>query len=127
VSQWLKAARDGGGASALRARKHAGPARKLDDAERAAVLHVLTWGAEFHGFRGDLWTCARVAEVIERVCGVSYHPAHVSRLLREWGWSPQKPTRRATQRDEAAIKRWRERDWPALKKERSSSAERSSS
>src|SRR5687767_13456666 len=80
VSQWLKAAREGGGASALRARKHAGPARKLDDAERAAVLHVLTWGAEFHGFRGDLWTCARVAEVIERVCGVSYHPAHVSRL-----------------------------------------------
>jgi transposase len=57
-----------------------------------------------------------VAAVLEREFGVRYHPAHVSRLLRAVGWSVQRPIRRATQRDEAAIAAWYAERWPALKK-----------
>lgn len=73
-------------------------------------------GAEAHGFRGDAWTCERVALVIRREFGVSYHPAHVSRLLKKLRLSLQKPERRADQRDEEAIDNWKEKKWPALKK-----------
>ena len=72
-------------------------------------------GAEAHGFRGNVWTCERVALVI-REFGVSYHPAHVSRLLKKLRLSLQKPERRADQRDEEAIDNWKEKKWPALKK-----------
>ena len=63
-----------------------------------------------------MWTCERVAEVIREELGVSYHPAHVSRLVRELGLSLQKPMRRANQRDEEAIKHWKQERWPSLKK-----------
>jgi transposase len=74
-------------------------------------------GAQAHGFRGEVWTCERVAELIRREFGVSYHPAHVSRLLKKkLRSSLQKPERRADQRDEEAIDNWKEKKWPALKK-----------
>ena len=63
-----------------------------------------------------MWTCARVAAVIRKEFGISYHPAHVSRLVRALGLSLQKPMRRANQRDEEAIKRWKEERSPELKK-----------
>jgi transposase len=68
--------------------------------------------------RGDVWTCERVAEVIRKEFGVSYHPAHVSRLLKALRQSLQKPQRRASQRDEEAIDNWKEQRWPSLKKGR---------
>jgi transposase len=77
---------------------------------------LLERGAQAHGFRGEVWTWERVAEVIRREFGVSYHPAHVSRLVRASGLSLQKPSRRANQRDEEAIERWKEEKWPSLKK-----------
>ena len=73
-------------------------------------------GAEAYGFRGEVWTCERVAGVIREEFGVAYHPAHVSRLLRALGLSLQKPARRANQRNEEAIERWKQERWPALKK-----------
>jgi transposase len=113
VSQWLKAARDGGQAALLRKpRGHVAP--KLTDAQRADLPAVLHKGAEAHGFIGEVWTTARVAEVIRREFGVRHHPAHVSRILRAIGWTVQKPVRRATQRDEAAITTWRDEQQPAL-------------
>lgn len=88
-------------------------------AARAEVPELLQRGAEAHGFRGEVWTCARVAEVIRREFGVSYHPAHVSRLLKALKQkSLQKPQRRANQRDEEAIEHWKEERWPSLKKRR---------
>jgi transposase len=77
---------------------------------------LLARGAKAYGFRGEVWTCERVAQVILKEFGVSYHPAHVSRLVRGLGLSLQKPMRRADQRDEEAIKRWKEERWPSLKK-----------
>ena len=79
---------------------------------------LLSHGAEVWGFRGELWTCARVAAVIEAEFGVLYSRAHVSRLLKALAWTPQRPIERASQRDEAAIAQWRAVRWPELKKRR---------
>ncbi len=79
---------------------------------------LLERGAPAYGFRGEVWTCSRVAEVIGREYGVRYHPAHVSRLLKTLGLSVQKPVKRARQRDEEAIRRWKEERWPELKRGR---------
>jgi transposase len=86
------------------------------------VEAVLAEGAAANGYPTDLWTLARVAEVIERISGVSYHPRHVWRVLRQQlGWSWQRPARRAVERDEATIARWLKRRWPQLKKGRGAS------
>jgi transposase len=116
VSQWLRRAREGGGPEALRKRVAPDPANRLSEDEQATILAWLAEGADAHGFRGDLWTRRRVAALIERGLGITYHPGHVSQLLQSWGWSPQKPDRRARQRDDAAIRRWRTERWPAIKK-----------
>ena len=80
------------------------------------IPQLLSQGAEAHGFRGEFWTCARVAWVIEQEFGVHYHRAHVSRLLKQLKWTPQKPLKRATQRNEGQIELWRTVLWPQLKK-----------
>jgi transposase len=116
VSQWLKRGREGG-QEALYRQPPPGPTPKLTADQRAALPSLLAQGAPAFGFVGDLWTNPRIAALIEREFGVRYHPAHISRLLREIGWTSQKPTTRATQRDEEAITRWETERWPALKKE----------
>ena len=83
---------------------------------------LLSHGAEVWGFRGELWTCARVAAVIQEEFGVLYSRAHVSRLLKALEWTPQRPIERASQRDEAAIAAWRTKRWPLLKKRRAQTA-----
>jgi transposase len=112
--------------AALRRRPPPGVPPKLPRAELARLPALLARGAEAYGFRGELWTCPRVAAVIETHFGVRYTAAHVSRLLRALGRSPQRPLERATQRDEAAIARWSTERWPALKRGRSKKAARSS-
>jgi transposase len=115
VSQWMTRAREGG-VDGLRRRIAPGPQPKLTDERLAEVPGLLAWGARAWGFDNEVWTTRRVAAVIERAFGVRYHPAHLSRLLRAIGWSPQKPIQRATQRNEAAIAAWYAERWPALKK-----------
>lgn len=117
VSQWMRRAREGGGPEALRKRTAPGAAPRLSEAQQARVLTWLREGAEAHGFRGELWTRKRVAALIARKLGVRYHPGHVSKLLAQWGWSPQLPERRARQRDEDAIRQWLTERWPAIKKD----------
>lgn len=87
------------------------------------IPEFLSHGAEAYGFRGDVWTCARVAKVIKREMGVVYHKTQVACLLKGLGWTPQLPIERATQRDEDAITRWRSEEWQEIKKERDLSAE----
>src|SRR5215208_5325054 len=122
VSQWMKRAREQG-EQALRHKPPPGAPSRLSDEQRARLPELLAQGAEAHGFRGELWTCERVAVVIRREFGVSYHPAHVSRVVRALGLSLQKPQRRAEQRDEEAIEHWKEKKWPSLKKGRKRKAE----
>ena len=126
VSQWMTRAREGG-PEALRSRRHPGAARRLAREQLAQLPELLHRGAEAYGFRGQLWTRGRVAAIIRREFGICYHPVHVGRLLRARHWSPQKPARRARQRDEGAIARWRQQTWPALKKGRRPSSRPSSS
>jgi len=120
VSQWLKRGR-AGGVEALDAHPPKGVPARLSAEQTAQIPQLLAKGAEAHGFRGDVWTARRVAEVIHRTFGVRYHRDHVGRLLREAGWSRQQPIERATQRDEAAVTDWYERRWPTLKKSRGGS------
>ena len=115
VSQWMTRGRDGGPA-ALRHRPHPGAARRLSPEQLARLPELLHCGAEAYGFRGQIWTRGRIAAVIQLVFGISYHPRHVGRLCQALRRSPQKPARRARQRDDAAIARWREETWPALKR-----------
>ena len=126
VSQWLARAR-AGGREALRHQKPPGARPRLTAEQRAQIPVLLAKGAESHGFIGDVWTTARVATVIRRAFGVRYHPAHVSRLLGQIGWTQQKPRTRASQRDESAVTAWREQTWPALQAKRRRRSARSSS
>jgi transposase len=123
ISQWLKRAREGG-REALRSHPPPGPSPKLTEAQRAALPQVLGKGAEAHGFVGDVWTTKRIAVVIKRTFGVSYHPAHVSRLMRQIGWSVQKPVKRASQREESRVAAWWAETWPALEAKRRRKAAR---
>jgi transposase len=111
----------------LHDRKRPGRAPRLSPEQQAAVPALLARGAEAWGFRGAFWTRARVAHVIEREFGVHYHPAHISRLLARWGWTRQKPQRQAIQRDEAAIREWRQERFPAIEKRGRAKAAPSSS
>jgi transposase len=115
VSRWLARARDGG-PEALRAQPHPGRPPRLSAPQKRLIPEFLWHGTEAYGFRGEVWTCARVARVIEEEFGARYHKDHVSRLLRELRWTPQVPIRRAIQRDEDAIRRWRDTVWPDLQR-----------
>ena len=117
VSQWMKRATEEG-VEGLRHKPPPGATPRLSEEERAELPELLARGAQAHGFRGEVWTCERVAKVIRKEFGVSYHPAHVSRLLRKLRLSLQKPMRRANQRDEEAVERWKQERWPSLKKGR---------
>ncbi len=114
VSQWLKAARASGRA-ALRRRPRGGTAPKLTAEQRAQLPTLLSKGAESYGFIGEVWTTARVAEVIRREFGVRHHPAHVSRILKAIRWTLQQPRERSPKRNEAQITTWREERQPSLR------------
>jgi transposase len=116
VSRWKKELEQGG-EEALAAKKHKGRTPRLKAEQKEELEQVLLKGAEAAGYATDLWTLARVAEVIEREFGVKYHPGHVWYILRDMGWSCQKPERRARERDEEAIAGWRKEEWPRIKKE----------
>jgi transposase len=113
VSRWLARAR-AAGLQALRAHPAPGHPPKLTPAQKRLIPEFLWHGPEAYGFRGQVWTRARIAHVIEEEFGVRYHKGHVGRLLQELRWTPQVPIRRASQRDEEAIRRWREEVWPDL-------------
>jgi transposase len=123
VSQWIARGR-AGGPEALRNRSHPGATPKLTKEQREQLPALLKRGAEAYGFVGDVWTQARIAIVIKREFGVSYHPDHIGRLLHAIGWSVQKPIERATERNDAAIERWRSEKWPAIKKKPKTRTER---
>jgi transposase len=125
VSQWLKRAITHG-VAALQDHPPPGPTPLLTAAQRAHLSELLKQGAEAFGFRGAVWTCPRVARLIREQFGVSYHPAHVSRLLKQLDWTPQRPSVHATQRDDDAIEAWYTERWPALKKRRCRKVELSS-
>lgn len=115
ASQWMKRAAEEG-PEALRTRCGGGPKPRLSAEQLSRLPDLLNQGAEHFGFRGNVWTQPRVARLIEREFGVAYHPSHVGRILKAIEWSRQKPVTRASQRDEAAIERWRTEEWLEIEK-----------
>src|SRR4030042_4608760 len=98
VMRWRHALQSGG-QDALKAKPVPGRPPRLTLKQRKRLVHLLTQGAMAHGYRTELWTTQRIADVIEKNLGVRYHRDHVGRLLRQMGWSHQKPERRAVERN----------------------------
>jgi transposase len=107
------------GAAALKAKPAPGRPPKLTARHREKLPGLLLRGASTWGFKTELWTTRRIATVIQRAFGVRLHRAHVGRVLSAREWSCQKPERRALERDEAAIERWKRYRWTRIKKTRS--------
>ena len=106
-----------GGVAALQHHRPVGRQAQLSNEQRQQLLSELAQGAEAHGFAGDVWTTERIAQFIAQRFGVRYHRDYMGPLLRQLGWSPQRPVVRASQRNETAIQEWVEVTWPELKKE----------
>jgi transposase len=115
VSRWKKISQRAG-RKGLKAKPHPGRRPKLTTEQRRELAPLLLKGPVAHGYRTDLWTLKRIGEVIETHFGVHYDPSGVWHVLRGIGWSCQRPEGRARERDEEAIARWRQRDWPRIKK-----------
>ena len=115
VSRWRKQYRAGGKA-ALRKAGRAGRQRRLRATDEQRLVGLLRQGPERLGYETPLWTCDRVAHLIEDEFGVRYHAGHVWKILRQMNWSPQQPVGRALERDERAIQQWKKQRWPAIKK-----------
>jgi transposase len=112
VFRWLKLAEQTDG---LAAKPNLGPAPRLSPEQNTQLELLLLEGAKAHGWATELWTCARVVEVIKRHFGISFHHDHVGRILRErLNWTPQKPRRRARERDEVAIDHWKRVEFPRI-------------
>jgi transposase len=115
VSRWFRTFVKGG-VKGLRGAGRAGRKPRLDAKQLAMVDAALRLGPKGHGFRTNLWTLPRVARVIERLTGVTYHPGHVWRILRRLDWSLQRPARRARERNEEAVRQWVSTRWSVIKK-----------
>jgi transposase len=114
VSQWMKKGRELG-VEGLRGKIAEGPLSRLTKEQLEQLPALLQQVAEARGFHGAVWTTQRVALLIKKQFGISYHPAYMSRLLKQIRYSVQQPEEKVTQRDEAAIGAWKEEHWPALK------------
>jgi transposase len=112
--RWARAFEQGG-VDALEPKQRGRP-RKLTDAQHSELHTALLEGPSAHGWSTELWTLDRIATLVRRRFGIRYHRSHVSRLMRTLGWSLQRPTTRAKERDEESILRWKSSDWPGLKK-----------
>lgn len=119
VQKWQATARSKG-RKGLKAKPHPGPKPRLSRQQCRQLLRILRRGASHAGYLTDLWTCERVREVIQQEFGVTYHPAHVWKLLTKHRWSCQKPEQRAREADDGEIERWRREEWPRIKKGRAS-------
>lgn len=127
VSLWAKQLAEVNGAIGRLKAKPLGRPKRLSRDDCDALSRILVAGALRAGFPTDLWTIKRVRIVVARRFGVQYTNSGCWELLRSLGFSPQKPERRATQRNEQAIVHWKRSSWPALKKKPAARGEPSSS
>lgn len=104
------------GRDGLKRAPRTGRPPKLSPTDLQRIERGLTRGPDALGYRTSLWTAWRVADLIERECGVAYSTVHAWRILRALGWTPQRPAGRALERNEPAIMRWKRERWPELKK-----------
>jgi transposase len=116
ASRWYHSWRTGG-RDALVGAERLGRTARLSQQQLADVQAALLAGPKAQGFATDMWTLARIAQVIEQVTGVRYSPSQTWLILRQrLGWTRQRPARRASERDDAAIEAWVTKDWPRIKR-----------
>ena len=115
VARWAREYRQSG-AAALKKAGRAGRKPRLSASDRDRLEKLLLRGPEALGYETPLWTCPRVAHLIEREFKVRYHAGHVWKLLVSLGWSPQRPTGSARERNEQEVRRWQKQQWPGIKK-----------
>jgi transposase len=115
VRRW-KATHRKKGEKGIAAKQASGRPPKLDSRDIRKLERALLKGSKKAGFPTDLWTCPRIARLIQSLFGVNYHVDHIGRILHDLGWSPQKPERRAIERNETRIQEWIKVDWPRIKK-----------
>lgn len=118
VSRWARELEQSG-VRGLRKAGRTGRPAKLSPAQLRDLERALKRGPEAFGYASGLWTAARVRDLIEYRTGVRYHEDHVWRILRKLNWSCQRPSGRALERDEEAIRHWQKYRWPQIKKKRS--------
>jgi len=126
VGQWARQLQQGG-RRALKKAGRAGRKPRLRPEDLRRIERGLKRGPQVLGYETSLWTSSRVAQLIEHECGVKYDPSQAWRILRQLGWSCQRPTGRALERDEAKIQQWKRERWPKLKKRPKARAAPSSS
>jgi transposase len=115
VMRWRNEWR-GRGADSLRVRFSPGRPRRLTRRQERRLLRILLKGAIANGYRTELWTTKRVAEVIRKNFDVPCHFNTAGLHLRRFGWTHQKPEQRALERNDKAIARWKREKWPEVKK-----------
>jgi transposase len=126
VSRWAQQL-EAAGLSGLRKAGRAGRRPRLSPEDLKKIERGLKRGPEALGYETGLWTAWRVAHLIEEECEVHYHASQAWRILRQLGWSCQRPVGRALERDEEKIRRWKQERWPELKKRPKKKGEPSSS
>jgi len=120
--EWLA-----GGQSALASKGRLGRKSELTEHEQQELAAILEAGAVAAGLPTEAWTLPRIAKIVRDRFGVDYHPGHVGKVLAGMGFSCQRPSRRAVERDEEAIAQWKRYKWPAIKKKPAAKAVSSSS
>lgn len=126
VSRWERQLQQGG-VRALKKAGRAGRKARLRSEDLRRIERGLKRGPQALGYETSLWTSSRVAHLIEQECSVKYHPTQAWRILRQLGWSCQRPVGRALERDEEKIRQWKQQRWPEIKKKLKKSGEPSSS
>jgi transposase len=117
VRMWWRQFRQHG-SNGLNAKPHPGRPRKLNRRQEGFVLRWLRKSPKSFGFATDLWTAPRLAQVIERKFDIEFHPRYLNQWLAQRRITPQKPQRKARERNDEEIGRWKEHDWPRIQNER---------
>lgn len=115
VSDWAKVVKSKG-IGGLRKKKATGSQSKLNKSQKEKLKRLLDRGALACGFPTARWTLERVRQLIQREFEVSYHPNYLNRLLRQLGFSPQKPLPQAMEQETELVEAWLQQDWPRIKK-----------
>ena len=115
VSNWVEAYKAQGW-DGLKSKGNPGPDSKLTQKEKRKIKQAILRGAQKQGYATDLWTLARLRDLIKKISGTKYHPGHVWKVVISLGFTSQKPEIKAKERDEKAIKTWRVKTFPRLKK-----------
>ena len=115
VSDWAKTV-EAKGIRGLRKRKATGSQSKLNPLQKQKLKYMLDRGALANGFPTDRWTLERVRQLIQQKFEITYHPNYLNRLLRNLGFSPQKPLPQAIEQEKELVQAWLQQDWPRIKK-----------